>query len=77
MKGNRIEIKEKIKFLGLELHRVLNLGSSGQRKRKLLSTVVVSKLLYASPIWAKALVFNRNVVILCIIGRMILAHFLE
>jgi len=84
--GNRIEIKDSIIYLGVELHRVLgfkshvetaaakaqatasalsrlmpNIGGSGQKKRKLLSTVVVSKLLYASPIWAKALVFSRNV----------------
>lgn len=42
-----------------------NVGSSGQRKRKLLSMVVLSKLLYASPIWVKSLVFNRNIVTLC------------
>lgn len=38
-----------------------NVEGSGQKKIKLLSTVVVSKLLYASPIWATALVFNCNV----------------
>lgn len=90
IKRTRIDIKDKIKFLSLELHRVFcfknhkemaaaktqstilalarlmpNVGSSGQRKRKLLSMVVVSKLLYGSPIWPKALVFNRNVVSLC------------
>ncbi|CAI6364241.1 unnamed protein product [Macrosiphum euphorbiae] len=84
--GNRIEIKESIKYLGVELHRVLgfkahiktaaakanstasalarlmpNIGGSGQRRRKLLSTVVARKLLYASPIWSKALVFNHNI----------------
>lgn len=87
--GDRIEIKDCIRYLGVELHRVLgfkahaekaaakaqiaasalarlmpNVGGSGQRKRKLLSTVVTSKLLYASPIWSEALVFNRNVEIL-------------
>jgi len=38
-----------------------NIGGAGQRKRKLLSTVVASELLYSSPIWAGALVFNRMV----------------
>lgn len=38
-----------------------NTGGTGQAKRRLLSTVVASKLLYASPIWARALVFSRNV----------------
>lgn len=38
-----------------------NIGGSGQRRRKLLSTVVASRLLYASPIWSKALVFNHNI----------------
>lgn len=84
--GTRIEIKESIRYLGVELHRVLgykahvetaaakaqttasalarlmpNIGGSGQRKRKLLFTVVESKLLYASPIWFEALVSSRNV----------------
>lgn len=90
IKGTRIEVKDKLKYLGLELHRVLgfknhletaaaraqtmslalsrlmpNVGGSGQRKRKLLSTAVMSKLLYASPVWVNALVFARNVDILC------------
>jgi len=72
---DRIEIKDCIRYLGVELHRVLgfkahvekaaakaqiaasalsrlmlNVGGSEQRKRKLLSTVVVSKLHFASPI---------------------------
>jgi len=34
-----------------------NVRGSGQKKKKLPSTVVASKLLYASPIWAKALVY--------------------
>lgn len=38
-----------------------NNGGSGQKKRRLLSTVVASKLLYASSIWARALAFSRNV----------------
>ncbi|CAI6358367.1 unnamed protein product [Macrosiphum euphorbiae] len=38
-----------------------NVGGSDQRKRALLSTVVTSKVLYASPIWAVALVFRGNV----------------
>jgi len=84
--GSRIEIKESIGYLGVELHRVLgfkahiktaaakanstasalarlmpNIGGSGQKKRKLLSTVVESKLLYASPIWSEALVFKQNI----------------
>lgn len=87
IKGTRIEIKNQIKYLGLEFHRVLgfkkhvdtaaakaqitslglarlisNVGCSGQRNRKLLFKVVGSKLLYASPIWTKSLVFNGNVV---------------
>jgi hypothetical protein len=37
-----------------------NIGGSGQRNRALLSTVVTSKLLYASPIWAEAMVFKGN-----------------
>lgn len=36
---------------------------SRYRKRKLLSTIVVRKLLYESSIWAKSLVFNWNVVV--------------
>jgi hypothetical protein len=73
--GTRIEIKESIRYLGVELHRVLgykehvetaaakahttasalarlmpNVGGSEQRRRKLLSTVMEKKLLYASPI---------------------------
>jgi len=44
------------------LSRILpNIGGSGQNKRKLLSTVVTSKLLYASPIWVGALDVKRNV----------------
>ncbi|CAI6375758.1 unnamed protein product [Macrosiphum euphorbiae] len=46
----------------LALSRILpNIGGSGQKKRKLLSTVVTSKLLYASPLWVGALDVKRNV----------------
>lgn len=41
-----------------------NLGGSSQRKRRLLATVVNSQLLYGSPVWANALVYNRNVEII-------------
>lgn len=84
IRGERVEIKDQIKYLGLELHRVLgfkahleasvrkaqttalalsrlmpNLGGAGPKKRK--SNLVESKLLYGSPIWATALVHQRNV----------------
>jgi len=75
LRGEQVEIKDQIKYLGLELHRVLgfkahleaaarraqttalalsrlmpNLGGAGPKKRRLLATVVESKLLYGSPI---------------------------
>lgn len=44
------------------LGRILpNIGGASQRKRRLLATVVTNQLLYASPIWAGALVFKNNV----------------
>jgi len=86
IRGEQVEIKDQIKYLGLELHRVLgfkahletaarkaqttalalsrlmpNLGGAGPKKRRLLTTVVESKLLYGSPIWAGALAHRRNV----------------
>jgi len=86
IRGTSIEIKDQIRYLGIELHRVLgfrahieaaaskalstsqalskimpNVGGSGQQKRRLMSTVVLSKLLYAAPIWSVALVFDRNI----------------
>jgi len=38
-----------------------NLGGAGPKKRRLLATVVESKLLYGSLIWASALKHQRNV----------------
>lgn len=86
LRGVQIAIQDHIRYLGVELHRVLgfkahietavakatktslalarlmpNMGGSSQRKRRLLATVVESQLLYAAPIWASALVFERNV----------------
>lgn len=53
----------KAQATALALSRILpNVGGSGQRKRKLLSTMVTSKLSYASPIWARAFDVKRNVV---------------
>jgi hypothetical protein len=37
------------------------LGGAGQRKRRLLDTVVESKILYSLPIWVEALVHQRNI----------------
>ncbi|XP_022176428.1 uncharacterized protein LOC111038423 [Myzus persicae] len=84
--GERVAIKDQIKYLGLELNRVLgfrahleaaekkaqttavvlsrfmpNVGGTGQKKRRLLATVVESKILYGSPIWVGALVHQRNI----------------
>lgn len=89
IKDFQVRPKEQIRYLGVELHRILgfnkhiettvvkaqttalalsrllpNMGGSRQRKRKLLVSVVNSKLFYASPVWAKALVSNRNVAII-------------
>jgi len=86
IRGTSIKIKDQIRYLGMELHRILgfrahietaaskalstaqalskimpNFGGSGQQKRRLLSTVVLSKLLYAAPVWSAALVFDRNI----------------
>jgi len=86
IRGTSIKIKDQIRYLGIELHRVLgfrahieaaaskasstsqalskimpNVGGSGQQKRRLMSTVLLSKLLYAAPIWSAALVFDRNI----------------
>jgi len=38
-----------------------NIGGATQLKRKLLATVIHSQLLYAAPIWANDLEFERNV----------------
>lgn len=38
-----------------------NIEGATQLKRKLLATVIYSQLLYAAPIWANDLVFERNV----------------
>lgn len=38
-----------------------NVGGTGQQKRRLLATVVLSKLLYVAPVWSPALVFERNI----------------
>lgn len=40
-----------------------NVGGAGERKRKLLATVVDSVLLYAAPVWAEAMVFTNNKVV--------------
>lgn len=86
IKDFRIQPQEQLRYLGVELHRVLgfkkhlemaaakaqstatklsrlmpNTGGSRQRNRRLLASVVNSLLLYASPVWGKALVFDRNV----------------
>jgi len=94
IRGERVEIKDQIKYLGLELHRVLgfkahleavagkvqttalalsrlmpNLGGAGPKKRRLLTTVVKSKLLYGSPIWASVLVHQKNLDIILRLQR--------
>lgn len=38
-----------------------NVGGPGQKKRQLLMSIAQSQLLYAAPIWASALVFDKNV----------------
>lgn len=44
------------------LSRIMpNVGGSGQRSRKLLATVIHNQLLYASPIWAGAMAFERDI----------------
>lgn len=44
------------------LGRILpNVGGAKQRTRKLLTTATQNQLLYAAPIWAKALTFQNNV----------------
>jgi len=81
IRGMGVQIKDQIRYLGVELHRILefrahlvpaasraqgtaqslarimpNVGGSGQQKRRLLATVVLSKLPYAAPIWSASLV---------------------
>lgn len=52
----------KAQTTALSLSRILlNMGGSKQRKRKFLASVVNSLLHYASPVWTRALVFDRNV----------------
>lgn len=56
---------KKAQTTALALSRLMpNLGGARQRKRRLLATVVESKLLYGSPIWASALVHQRNIEII-------------
>lgn len=66
--GFRVHVeaaKAKAQVTSLALSTLMsNVGGSGQNKRKLLSTVVTSKLLYASPIWERALDKKKNVEIL-------------
>lgn len=38
-----------------------NIEGPKQRKRQLLISVVQSQLLYAAPVWASALIYDRNV----------------
>lgn len=55
----------KAQTTALALSRILpNMGGSKQRKSKLLASVVNSLLHYASPVWARALVFDRNVILI-------------
>lgn len=42
-----------------------NIGGPKQRKRQLLMSVVQNQLLYAAPIWAPALIFDRNINYCC------------
>lgn len=46
-----------------------NIGGPKTNKRQLLMTVVQSQLLYAAPIWASVLVFERNIKILEFLQR--------
>jgi len=84
-KGTNIELKDSIRYLGIELSCVLgfrkhievtsdkatktasalarlmpNVGGPMPVKRKLLTSVVHSQLLYAAPIWHSALLYDRN-----------------
>ncbi|KAL4125997.1 hypothetical protein QTP88_010229 [Uroleucon formosanum] len=85
-KGVQIELREHVRYLGVELSSVLgfrkhiettsekatktaaalsrlmpNIGGPAPAKRRLLTTVVHSLLLYAAPVWSGALMFDRNV----------------
>jgi len=85
MSGVEIELKESIRYLGVELCSVLgfrkhievvcnkaaktasalarlmpNVGGPSPEKRRLLTTVVNSQLLYAAPIWHGALNYQHN-----------------
>lgn len=52
----------KAESTALMLSRLMpNIGGSRQQKRKLLASMVNSQLLYASPVWANAQVFDSYV----------------
>lgn len=85
LEGGMLQLKEHVRYLGVELSRILgfrkhlecaaakatttitslsrlmpNIGGPSQKKRQLLMSVAQSQMLYASPIWASALVFEVN-----------------
>jgi len=86
LEGERIKFEEHIRYLGVELSRILgfgkhvecaaekamktvsslsrlmpNVGGPKQKKRQLLMSAAQGQLLYAAPVWASALVFEKNV----------------
>lgn len=89
IRGTKIRVKEQIKYLGVQLHRVLgfrahlettaarakvtaqplsrimpNVGGTRQKNRRFLAGVVMSKILYAPPVWSSSLAFDRNIKII-------------
>lgn len=56
---------EKVAKSVASLFRLMpNIGGPKQRKRQLLMSVVQNQWLYAAPVWAPALIFDRNIRVL-------------